>query len=430
MISVAEAERLVLATARPLPTETVPLLVATGRVLRQDLTADRDFPPFNRVAMDGIALTYAAIAGGQIEFPIESIQFAGAPPQPLQNPQAAVEIMTGAVLPPGADTVVRYEDVTFQVIEEQRIATVQVLPERAGHNVHARAADRRQGDLLLPAGTRLGPAEIAVAATIGAPTLSVTRAARLAIVSTGDELVNVAEQPLPHQIRRSNAAMLQAAAHATGATTEAFHFIDDQDVLRQGLPQLLSDFDAVVLSGGVSKGQADFLPSVLRELGVEQIFHEVEQRPGKPFWFGQQPGGAVVFALPGNPVSTFVNYYRYVQPWLRACQSPEMPPTPTAFAVLAADVSFRPRLTHFLPVRLEMAPDGRLLAHPQRAGGSGDLASLLHCDGFLELPPTKPNFPLTKRGHSYGFGIEEATQDQVEQSKKAVMPSRAKHFAC
>ncbi|WP_262892634.1 molybdopterin molybdotransferase MoeA [Hymenobacter qilianensis] len=234
--------------------------------------------------------------------------------------------MTGAVLPPGTDTVVRYEDVTFQEVDGQRTVTIQGLPERAGHNVHARAADRHQGDLLVPAGTRLGPAEIAVAATIGAATVLVTRLARLAIVSTGDELVDVAEQPLPHQIRRSNAAMLQAAAQAAGATTEAFHFIDDQDVLRQGLPQLLREFDAVVLSGGVSKGQADFLPGVLRELGVEQIFHEVEQRPGKPFWFGQQPGGAVVFALPGNPVSTFVNYYRYVQPWLRACQSPEMPP--------------------------------------------------------------------------------------------------------
>ncbi|GAB2461603.1 molybdopterin molybdenumtransferase MoeA [Hymenobacter qilianensis] len=393
MISVAEAERLVLTTVRPLPAETVPLLAATGRVLRQDLTADRDFPPFNRVAMDGIALVFEAVAGGQITFPIETIQFAGAPPQPLQNPQAAVEIMTGAVLPPGTDTVVRYEDVTFQEVDGQRTVTIQGLPERAGHNVHARAADRHQGDLLVPAGTRLGPAEIAVAATIGAATVLVTRLARLAIVSTGDELVDVAEQPLPHQIRRSNAAMLQAAAQAAGATTEAFHFIDDQDVLRQGLPQLLREFDAVVLSGGVSKGQADFLPGVLRELGVEQIFHEVEQRPGKPFWFGQQPGGAVVFALPGNPVSTFVNYYRYVQPWLRACQSPEMPPAPAAVAELVTDVSFRPRLTHFLPVRLEMAPDGRLLAHPQRAGGSGDLASLLHCDGFLELPAEQTEFP-------------------------------------
>ncbi|SMB84836.1 molybdenum cofactor synthesis domain protein [Hymenobacter roseosalivarius DSM 11622] len=392
MTSVAEAQRLVLATARPLPPETVPLLAATGRTLRQNLTADRDFPPFHRVAMDGIALAFEAVAGGQISFPIEATQFAGAPPQPLQNPRAAVEIMTGAVLPPGTDTVVRYEDVSFEEVDGQRVATVHALPERMGHNVHARAADRRQGDLLLPAGTRLGPAEIAVATTIGAATLSVTRPARLAIVSTGDELVDIAEQPLPHQIRRSNAAMLQAAAQAADAVTEAFHFNDNQDILRQGLPALLRRFDAVVLSGGVSKGQADFLPSVLRELGVEQIFHEVEQRPGKPFWFGQMPGGVVVFALPGNPVSTFVNYYRYVQPWLRACQAPEMPPAPAAYAVLAEAVSFRPRLTYFLPVRLDMAPDGRLLAHPQRAGGSGDLASLLHCDGFLELPPEQTEF--------------------------------------
>ncbi|MGY2134681.1 molybdopterin molybdotransferase MoeA [Hymenobacter sp. HD11105] len=391
MISVAEATRLVLATARTLPTENVPLLAATGRVLHQDLTADRDFPPFNRVAMDGIALAYAAIAGGQIDFPIEATQFAGAPPQPLHNSTAAIEIMTGAVLPPGTDTVIRYEDVTFQEVNGQRVATVQVLPEHIGHNVHAQAADRRQGDLLVPAGTRLGPAEIAVAATIGAATLAVARPARLAIVSTGDELVDITQTPLPHQIRRSNAAMLHAAASLTGAISEAFHFNDNQDVLRQGLPQLLSSFDAVVLSGGVSKGQADFLPGVLRELGVEQIFHEVNQRPGKPFWFGQKANGAVVFALPGNPVSTFVNYYRYVQPWLHACQLSELPPA-AAYAVLATEVSFRPRLTYFLPVRLEMATDGRLLAHPQRAGGSGDLASLLHCDGFLELPPDQTEF--------------------------------------
>ncbi|UYZ62439.1 molybdopterin molybdotransferase MoeA [Hymenobacter weizhouensis] len=395
-ISVEEATCLVAATARPLGVEYLALPLAADRVLREDLRADRDFPPFNRVAMDGIALRYEALVAGQTEFAVERTQFAGQVPAPLQDDSAAVEIMTGASLPEGTDTVIRYEDLTWRTDEAtgRRLATVQALPPRPGHNVHARAADRRRGDLLLSAGTLLAPAELAVAATVGAATVAVTRRPRVAVVSTGDELVPISQQPEPHQIRRSNGLMLQAAAQAAGATAEAFHFNDDPALLRQGLPGLLEDFDAVLLSGGVSKGKADFLPEVLRELGVEQVFHEVQQRPGKPFWFGQQPGGAVVFALPGNPVSTFVNFYRYARPWLLAVQQPGAAvPEATVPAVLTHDVQFRPRLTHFLLVSLEPGPDGRLLATPERAGGSGDLASLLPSNAFLELPPEPELFP-------------------------------------
>lgn len=397
MLSVEEATRRVAATIQPLPAEFLALPLAAGRILREDLHADRDFPPFNRVAMDGIAIRFEALAAGLTELPIERTQFAGQAPTPQLDPQAATEIMTGAMLPEGTDTVIRYEDLTFRTDETtgQRFATVQVLPPHAGHNVHRRAADRRQGDLLLPAGTYLGAAELAVAATVGATTVAVTRLPRVAVVSTGDELVSIADRPLPHQIRRSNALMVQAAAEQIGAITQAFHFNDDVAVLQQSLPALLTEYDAVILSGGVSKGKADFLPEVLRELGVEQIFHEVQQRPGKPFWFGQSAGGAVVFALPGNPVSTFVNFYRYARPWLlgvlqpTAAALPEAGPVP---AVLATDVSFRPKLTHFLLVRLEHASNGQLLAYPERAGGSGDLASLLASNAFLELPPEQELF--------------------------------------
>ncbi|MFD2784914.1 molybdopterin molybdotransferase MoeA [Hymenobacter rubripertinctus] len=396
MISVAEATRLVAATIRPLGLEYLSLTLAAGRVLREDLRADRDFPPFNRVAMDGIALRYAALAAGQTAFRIESTQFAGQPPVAVADATAAVEIMTGAMLPAGVDTVIRYEDLTFRTDEAgHRWASVQVPAPRAGHNVHAQAADRRQNDLLVPAGTVLGPAEMAVAATIGAATVAVTRRPRVAVVSTGDELVPITDQPAAHQIRRSNGLMLQAAAETAGALTEAFHFDDDPVALRQGLPALLTGFDAVVLSGGVSMGKADFLPGVLRELGVEQLFHEVKQRPGKPFWFGQQAGGAAVFALPGNPVSSFVNFYRYARPWLQAVQQPAGAAVATATipAVLTQPVDFKPPMTHFLLVSLEAGPDGRLLATPERAGGSGDMASLLTSSGFLELPPEPEYFP-------------------------------------
>ncbi|WP_088844690.1 molybdopterin molybdotransferase MoeA [Hymenobacter gelipurpurascens] len=398
MLSVEEATRLVAATIRPLSVEYISLTLAAGRVLREPLYADRDFPPFNRVAMDGIALRYEALAAGQMEFLVEHTQFAGQVPRPLQDSAAAIEIMTGASLPEGADTVIRYEDVTFRTDEAgHRVAQVQVGAPRTGFNVHAQGADRHKDDLLLPAGTVLGPAELAVAATVGAALVAVTRRPRVAVVSTGDELVPITQQPEPHQIRRSNVLMLQAAAQQAGAEATAFHFNDDPDDLRLGLPDLLENYDAVLLSGGVSKGKADFLPEVLREIGVEQIFHEVQQRPGKPFWFGQQPGGAAVFALPGNPVSTFVNFYRYARPWLLAVQQPadyeESVLGGSVPVVLAQEVQFKPRLTHFLLVSLEHTPTGCILAYPERAGGSGDQASLLACQAFLELPAEQEVFP-------------------------------------
>jgi len=397
MLSVAEAFARVLATARPLPPETVSLPQAAGRVLAETLVADRDFPPFSRVAMDGIAVRHAAWAGGQMEFPIEYVQYAGAPARPLQNPQAAIEVMTGAVLPPGTDVVVRYEDI---LLANER-ATIQIPPPATpGANVHRQAADRRAGDVLLPVGTSLGPAELAVAATVGAAELAVARPARLAVVSTGDELVGVHETPLPHQIRRSNAYALQALFTQAGAEVSLFHLPDAPAELRDGLSTILgAGFDAVVLSGAVSKGRADHLPGLLRELGVVEIFHEVNQRPGKPLWFGARAGGPVVFGLPGNPVSTFLTACRYVRPWLRACQQPagtaeagaatEVP----APAVLTVDIQFKPRLAHFVPVRLTVDPAGRRLATPLRVGGSGDLMGLVGATAVLELPPEPALFP-------------------------------------
>ncbi|AMR27157.1 hypothetical protein A0257_08605 [Hymenobacter psoromatis] len=389
MLSVADAYRLVLATARPLPPETVPLTAATGRVLHQTVVADRDFPPYNRVTMDGIALRFESLAAGHVTFRIERTQLAGAAPQPLVDPLAAIEIMTGAALPPGTDTVVRYEDVDFSS-DEPRRATVRVAPPRTGHNVHAQGSDQPAGAPLLAPGRVLSPAEIAVAATVGAATLAVVRRPRLAVVSTGDEIVPVEDTPLPHQIRRSNAHMLQAALTLDGAESTIFHFDDDLATLKAGLPPLLAGFDAVLLSGGVSKGKADFLPQALRELGAEEIFHRVAQRPGQPFWFGQLPGGAAVFALPGNPVATFAGYYRYVRGWLRQCQG--VGAAPQVFAALTEAVEFQPALTCFLAVRLEPAPDGCLLAHPTPTAGSGDLAGLLVADGLLELPPHLTHF--------------------------------------
>jgi molybdopterin molybdotransferase len=211
--------------------------------------------------------------------------------------------------------------------------------------------------------------------------------------------VDIPDTPLPHQIRRSNSYMLQAALASHGITTEIFHLADDKDLIRQKVSELLDTFDALILNGGVSEGKADFVPTVLAELGVEKLFHKVAQRPGKPFWFGKSPEGKVVFALPGNPVSTFVCCYKFVLGWLKVAQMSSL----SVRATLTEPVFFSPELTYFVPVSTHYANDGRLLATPLQGSGSGDFANLLDCDGFLELPAERTDFKVGEVFELIGF---------------------------
>ncbi|RYC70922.1 molybdopterin molybdotransferase MoeA [Spirosoma sordidisoli] len=397
MLSVNDAFALTQQYPLPLAAETVSLTEAGGRVLREAIRADRDFPPFDRVAMDGIAIRFADYQSGQRTFRIAGQQRAGQPPLTLEpSAQSAetglcLEAMTGAMLPIGTDTVIRYEDLSLA----DGLATITIDDVQRGQHVHARATDRRANDELLPAGTRLGPTELAVAASVGAATLQVTALPRIALVSTGDELVDVADAPLPYQIRRSNTYMLRAALASFGITATLHHIIDDEQVLQDQLARLLDQNEVLILSGGVSAGKADFVPAVLTRLGVQKQFHKIEQRPGKPLWFGTmnagQPGLArTVFALPGNPVSTILCAYRYVLPYLRT--SLGLPPEPARYAQLARPFTFAPAITYFLPVRLASEPDGRLLAHPLPGSGSADFANLMEARAFMELPADRSEF--------------------------------------
>ena len=385
MLSVADAFAITQQQLLTLPAETVSLTDATGRVLREAVRADRDFPPFDRVAMDGIGIRFAAYASGQRTFPIGGQQFAGQAQQPLTNVTACLEVMTGAMLPIGTDTVIRYEDVTISDGQ----ATITIDDVEPGQHIHARATDRRAGDELLPIGTLLEPSAIAVAASVGRATLLVSVLPRVALVSTGDELVDIADTPLPYQIRRSNTYMLRAALLSLGITATLHHIADDEALLQNELRHLLTNNDVLILSGGVSAGKADFVPDVLARLGIQKQFHKVEQRPGKPLWFGTMPT-KTVFALPGNPVSTVLCAYRYVLPYLRA--SLGLRPAPVHYAQLAASVTFSHAITYFLPVQLISAPDGRTLAHPLPGSGSADFANLLAADGFMELPANQSMF--------------------------------------
>ncbi len=381
MQTVSEAEKIILSHALTLEPEIIGLHDALGRILTEDLVADRDFPPFDRVTMDGIAIQYQQFEQGLRAYPIAGVQAAGMPQGNLVLRGGCVEVMTGTMLPLNTDTVIPYENLHI----ENGVATIQDAPVNFQQNVHFQGIDRKTNDLLVAKGKKIGAAEIATAATVGKHQVAVIRLPRVAIISTGDELVAIDQTPLPHQIRSSNAFAIRAMlAEQFRIDAQLFHYPDNQDKIRQGLWEIFSSFEIVILSGAVSEGKYDFVPKVLPELGVEKNFHKVAQRPGKPFWFGRLPGKTVVFALPGNPVSAFLCTRRYVVPFINLSigQEPQAP----EMVILAEQITFMPKLTYFIPVRVVSAPDGKLLAHPLPGHGSGDLANLNDADGFLELP--------------------------------------------
>ncbi len=386
MISVHEATEIILNHTLTLPTEQVPLSECIGRVLREDLIADRDFPPFDRVTMDGIAIDYESFVQGNKRFAIQEIAAAGSPQTRLHDPILCIEVMTGAVLPSGCDTVIRYEDLL--IAHQKAEVVLDTLVQ--GQNIHRRGIDRKQGKTIVKKGMQLSAAEIGVAATIGKSVLQVGSLPKIAVISTGDELVDIDATPLLHQIRKSNVHQISSLLEQHGVSVKCYHIADDAKEVAESLKKILTEYDAVILSGGVSAGKYDYVPEALEKLGVEKLFHQVAQRPGKPFRFGisasQQPTAnsqrPIVFALPGNPVSTFMCTIRYIVPWIEKTLGI---PQRQQFAVLAEDIVFRPTLTYFLQVRLEHKRDGRLHAIPVDGHGSGDLANLVDADAFLEL---------------------------------------------
>jgi len=261
---------------------------------------------------------------------------------------------------------------------------------KSSQNVHWKGSDRKQGSKIVEAGQLISPAEVGVAATIGKAKLKVTRLPKTAIISTGDELVDVSETPLPHQIRRSNVYRLQASLKQYKIEVDAYHLIDDQASIEKAIEQMLGTYDILLLSGGVSKGKFDFVPAAMEALGVKKLFHRIKQRPGKPFWFGLAPTGALVFALPGNPVSSFMCTQRYFVPWLRHSLGLDTLNLP--IACLEQSVTFKPDLTYLCQVSTRFDTDGRLLAKPAEGHGSGDLANLVEADAFMELPRGKDVF--------------------------------------
>ena len=388
LLTPAQAETLIEQHLVCLPIESLPLTQAAGAVLRENIYAERDQPPFDRVAMDGFALTVAGAAENSGRLRVASFQAAGDPPATLPDAGSCVEIMTGAMLPRGCDVVVPVEQVqrNGDVVEFGR------KPLQAWANVHRRGSDCRQGSLLLQAGTRLSAPEVAIAAGAGMARVRVSAQPMIVVISTGNELVEPGENIEPHQVRRSNAYGITASLREHGfARVADDHVRDDEAELTERLGFHLRTHDVLILSGGVSMGKLDLVPRVLEKLGVGLVFHHVAQRPGKPMWFGVSNAGPAVFALPGNPVSTLVCLSRYVLPALRAAMGQGN--DATRRIALASPFEVKAPLAFYLPVTLENDDWGRTSAVPRPTNGSGDFTALAGTDGFVELPPGPSTYP-------------------------------------
>jgi molybdopterin molybdotransferase len=377
------AEEAIYSRLTCLPIESLPLAQCVGGTLRENIYAERDHPPFDRVAMDGFAVDSEALRTGQRRFRIQGIQPAGSPALKLKSSDDAIEVMTGAILPFGCDNVIPVEQMD---VADGFAALNTVVVSSPFHNVHRRGADGRQGLLLLEAGTLLRAPEIAVAASAGMARVRVSSQPAIMVVSTGDELVEPGDPIEEFQVRRSNAYAVAATFRRRGfGRVGDDHVLDDEQLLRERLSMHLTTHEVVVLSGGVSMGKFDLVPKVLKQLGVQEVFHNVAQRPGRPMWFGIGPQGQSVFGLPGNPVSTLVCLIRYVIPAIAEAMGTKR--TNPERLALASPVTFRHALAYFLPVSIEHDEWGRPWAHPRPPNGSGDFLSLAGTDGFVELPP-------------------------------------------
>ena len=386
MINVEKALEIIVENRKDFGIIEIPLAESIGRILKEDLFTDREMPPYNRITMDGIAIQHKYFAEGKRTYDIAGIASAGSAQLSLEKEGACIEVMTGSVLPKNTDTVIRYEDV---VIENSQ-ASIQIDKITKGESIHRHGEDRQKGELVVASNSMISPAEVGVAATIGKSYLKVARLPKVIIISTGDELVEINQKPLPYQIRKSNVHRLRATLAKYKINADCHHLDDDMEIIKKDLKGIIEKYEVVILSGGVSKGKFDFLPDALSALGVEKLFHKIKQRPGKPFWFGKAPNGTLVFALPGNPVSSFLCTHRYFITWLNLSLGLLKDTQP--YGILTEDTIFKPDLTYFLQVKVSYNEKGQILATPVSGNGSGDLANLVDADAFLQLPRGKVLF--------------------------------------
>ncbi len=361
MINPLEAIELLKNITIPFRTEKMPLAKTLGMNIAEKIVADRDFPPFDRVMMDGIAVKDISAP----TWKIEGILFAGEPAKAIKKMDGALEIMTGATAPRGTEAIIKIEDLK---IEKKIASYIGKTPLEKGQFIHLQGADAEAGSVLVKKRTKIGPVEIAIAATVGKAHIEVESKPHVHIFSTGDEIVGLHETPADHQIRSSNVMMLKSVLLSKGFKANSSHLADSAEKIKSSIDKALESNDIILLSGGVSAGKKDLVPSVLAEAGFETVFHKISQKPGKPLLVATRHDGKVVFAFPGNPISTLTCFWVYFLPWV----SGEWP----EYSV--KEIKFLPKpsaeLDQWIPVE-----NGEVLAH----NGSGDLISWSRADGLV-----------------------------------------------
>ena len=394
MLTIEEALQAVQTNVEPAAAEARPLQDCLRCVLAEDLITPHDSPPFDKSMMDGFAVNTAGFPEGQsVSLPITETITAGTVPSAAVTPETASRIMTGAAIPDGADCVVPIEHTVFDPENPQ---TVRISADKieAGRNILTQGISAASGTPLMPAGTMLEPQHIAVLAEFGVANVPVYRRPDVAVLTTGDELLPI-DQPLtPGHIRNSNEPMLvsqiqraDGIAHPLGVAKD--ERADLQNHIRRGL-----QCDFLLLSGGVSAGTLDLVPSELAAAGVVQVFHKIQMKPGKPLWFGKletDTHSCRVFGLPGNPVSSMICFELFVRTALRKFSGLPNPEPTVIPAELTDDVTLKGDRVTCFPTSLQQTKSG-LKATPVKWGGSADLRSTADANGMCILSPAAGPF--------------------------------------
>jgi molybdopterin molybdotransferase len=381
MISVEEAIEIVRDNTSYLPTERIPLDEALGRVLAEPVSADMDLPPFDRAQMDGYAVRSEDVQQVPARLKVVGEAAAGHAWTGVLGEGQAVRIMTGAPVPPGADSVQKVE------VTREQDSTVEIHESTTtGQFIVPRASEILAGSRVLAQGETIRPASMAVLAAFGYSTIAVFRRPIVSVLATGSELVAVDQTPGLAQIRDSNSYSIGACAELAGAIVHRLPFAgDDPELLEQQIAAAAENSDVVILSGGVSMGVYDFTKTALRDLGATIFFERVSLRPGKPTVFAKL-GETLIFGLPGNPVSVSVTFNLFARPGIRFLQGSSEPPFKTAYSVLKRRAKGTIERASYLPARVFTNEEGQLCSEPLKWGGSSDFVSFVRATALIIVP--------------------------------------------
>jgi molybdopterin molybdotransferase len=388
LITPEEAWAILGDSVRPLQAEAVPLERALGRWLAGDVVADRDLPPADRSARDGYAIRHADVEREPCVLRVTGEVAAGSPERPRVSAGTAVRVMTGANIPPGADTVIMVE----QTEERDGMVTIKSREARGAH-ILRRGEDSRKGAVVLPRGCRIGAGQVGVLAAVGMATVKAHRQPRIAILCTGSELRRVSDRVRPHEIRDSNGPAVCAALGQWGFPGARSTLVADRkSALVAALRRALNRHDVVLFTGGVSAGAYDFVPAAVEAAGAKIRFHKLRMRPGKPTLYATAPGNRHIFGLPGNPLSVFTALHEFALPAMRRLAGSGIEECRASYWLPLAEEALSEGGWRWCKVaRLESGPGG-LSVRPVRSASSGDLVSGGHADGVILLPPERTRF--------------------------------------